>query len=183
MKKYTELVKEDIQNINEHDGILIIVDVQKAFDKYTPDGLEEKISEYCKKFNKVYQIWDANKAEVQSYNFPNQVDVIRKNYGTKFSDKLVKITNKLTKENPNIKEGDKFKFGKGYIVRINNNHKWFYVNSKLLNLYNELKGKKVILIGGANFECLTDIFISLESFGVNPIYDYKYIYDASMKEK
>ena len=81
---------------------------------------------------------------------------------------------------PNAKEGQSFKLNNenAYIVRVKNNHKWFYVNEELYNLYLKLKGKIVVIVGGASKECLSDLFVSMKSFGINPIYNQEYIYSA-----
>ena len=183
---FSNYIKES-QNINENDGILIIVDVQKQFDKFTPQNFEKNIFNYCEKFPKddstnkgVYQIWDSNKADNYTYNFPNTVKVIRKNYGLNFNQRIKKIAQNIENSNDNITEGQAFKLEKSntYLVKINNNHKWFYVNKDLCDLYFKLKNLKVILVGGADFECLTDIYISMKSFGIYPQYNHEYIYSA-----
>ena len=182
--KFSDYLIES-QNISQNDGILVIVDVQKQFDKYTPQNYEENITKYCQDFPKddnngkgVYQIWDANKAQNFSYNFPNTLQTIKKNYGIKFDNNIKAIAEKLTQKYPQAKEGQQFKLnGKNaFLVKVNNNHKWFYVNEDLYNLYLKLKGKNVILIGGADDECLTDLYVSMKSFGVNPVYNHDYIF-------
>jgi superfamily II DNA/RNA helicase len=176
---------QKIQDL-ENEGILVIVDVQGEFDEYTPKGFEQNIMKYCEEFPKddikgVYQIWDANKATGFTYTFPNQVLDVKKNYGTKFNPNLKQITDKLPQD---VKEGKLFKFKNvnKYIVKVNNNHKWFYVNEDLYNLFQKLKGKKVIVIGGADSECLQDVYISMKSFGIIPVYNHNYIYNASMND-
>jgi hypothetical protein len=187
--KYSDYVYES--NVNNSDGILVIVDVQKAFDEYIPQNFEKNIMKYCEEFpmddnlgKGVYQIWDSNKAQNQSYNFPNTLRTIRKNYGTKFDSYIKQITDNLSGKYPNSKEGDKFKLKNknAYIVRIFNNHKWFYVNEDLYNLYLKLKGKNVIVIGGADRECLSDIYVSMKSFGISPTYNHNYIYSAETND-
>lgn len=178
MKKYTEIIKENKENLNQHDGILVIVDVQKVFGKFIPLDFEKKLNLYAKKFDKVYQIWDSNKINKPSYKFDNEIKSVRKNYGTKFSKDLVKLTDKLELNHPNVKEGDIFKTGNNFVVKVDNNHKWFYLNDDLIELYNELKGKKVIIVGGADNECLEDVFVSMNSLGINAIYNHDYIYSA-----
>ncbi len=187
---FTDYIKES-ENINNNDGILVIVDVQKQFDEFTPQNFEENIIKYCKEFPLdksrglgVYQIWDANKAQNYTYNFPNIIQNIKKNYGTKFDNKIEDITKRLSLKYPNLEEGKKFKLKdkNAYVVRINNNHKWFYVNEELYSLYLKLKGKTVIVIGGADRECLTDVYISMKSFGINAIYNHNYIYSANTND-
>lgn len=183
--RFYDYIKE--ANINSNDGILVVVDVQKQFDKFTPQNFEQNIVKYCEEFPKddnngkgVYQIWDANKAQNFSYNFPNTLLTVKKNYGTKFDNNIKNIAEKLAQKYPQAKEGQQFKLKdkNAYLVKVNNNHKWFYVNEDLYNLYLKLKGKTVIVVGGASSECLTDIYVSMKSFGINPIYNHDYIYSA-----
>ena len=191
--KFTDYLKESA-NISNHDGILVIVDVQKEFSKFQPKNFVNNIFKYCKEFpvddsvvpaKGVYQIWDANKAQNFSYNFPNTVLTIKKNYGTKFDGNIEKISNNLMNKYPNAKEGQTFKLNdeNAYIVRVKNNHKWFYVNEDLYNLYLKLKGKSVVLVGGAGKECILDVYESMESFGIKPIYNHDYIYDAQNNDQ
>lgn len=196
MLRYYEYLKleqlqrevKQTQELENNDGILIVVDVQGEFDEYTPQGFEENIMKYCEEFPKddsgkgVYQIWDSNKATGFTYTFPNQIMTVRKNYGTKFNSTIRNIAfNKLPQDVP---EGKIYKFRdtNKYLVKVNNNHKWFFVNDELYNLYQKLKGKRVIIIGGADNECITDIYVSMKSFGIIPIYNHNYIYNASMSD-
>jgi hypothetical protein len=143
------------------------------------------LNRYCKNFNTVYQIWDSNKIDKPSYKFLNQKGLFEKKYGTKFSKNLVYTTDELNKRYPNAKEGDIFKLDETdtYIVRIKNNHKWFYVNKGLVDLFKNLKGKNVILVGGAYGECITDVYESMETFGVLVKYNKNYIYSAKNSNK
>jgi len=193
MKSYTEFIKE-----NNNDGILIIVDVQKEFEKFIPQGYVDQLINYSKKFHTVYQIWDSNDASKPSYTFPNQQAIIIKKFGTKFSDELVKTVAQLNKKHPNAKEGDIFEFDdvNSYVVKISNQHSWFYVPEKMAELFKTLKGKNVILVGGAgstnsnfytsqngdtkydNGECIKDVYEAMQSFGIKVQYDTRYIYNA-----
>lgn len=187
---FTEYLKE-AANVNNHDGILVVVDVQKQFDKFTPQNYEQNIIKYCKEFpadnqgRGVYQIWDANKAQVPSYQLPNTVQTVKKNYGIKFDNQIKKIADGLSQKYPGAKPGQKFKLKdrNTFLVRVDNNHTWFYVNEELYNLYLKLKGKTVIIVGGADSECLEDVYISMKSFGINPIYNHDYIYSAKTSDK
>lgn len=189
--KFSEYIKESSQEV-QNDGILIVVDVQKEFSEFQPKNYVHNVFKYCEQFPKddnsgkgVYQIWDSNKAQNFSYNFPNTIMTVRKNYGTKFDANIKKTADNLMLKYPKAKEGDKFKFkdSNSYMVRINNNHKWFYVNEDLYNLYLKLKGKTVVIVGGADHECLTDCQISMQSFGVKVIPNKEYMYDAKMSDE
>jgi hypothetical protein len=188
--KFSDYLNE-ASSLEQNDGILVIVDVQKQFDKFTPQNFESNINKYCEQFPKddnagkgVYQIWDANKAQNFSYNFPNTLQTIKKNYGTNFDNRIKKIAEDLMRKYPKCKEGQQFKLKNEntFLVRVNNNHKWFFVNEELYNLYLKLKGKSVILIGGADDECLEDVEVSMKSFGINPKYNHDYIYNAQMND-
>ena len=65
-----------------------------------------------------------------------------------------------------------------FLIYIGNNHRWFYVNSELVDLFQKLRGKKVIIVGGASEECILDVYIALKSFNVTPVYNHKYIYSS-----
>lgn len=182
--RFNDYISES-KNLNEHDGILVIVDVQKEFAEFQPKNFVKNIFNYSKDFpiqndGGVYQIWDANKATNYSYNFPNTIKIIKKNYGFNFDKNIKDITERLSKKYQNIKEGQKFKLKSKntYLVRVHNNHNWFYVNEDLYNLYLKLKGKTAIIVGGADNECVEDVYISMKSFGINPIYNHDYIYSA-----
>lgn len=194
--KFSNYIREsaqaqESQNLDDNDGILIIVDVQNEFDDFIPKNFEKNIMKYCNDFPEgedgagVYQIWDSNKAQNYSWTFPNTVLTIKKNYGLNFNKKIKKIARKLQKKYGNIEEGQKFKLKDSdtYLVKIDNNHKWFYVNPELVDLYAKLDGKKVVVIGGANFECLKDVYISMKSFGIFPTYNHNYIYSAETNDE
>lgn len=176
MKRFQEFIKE-----NQNYGILIIVDVQKEFGDFIPTGYVDALINYAKNYHTVYQIWDTNKNQKKpSYTFPNEKLSIIKKYGTKFSEELEETVDKLNTKYPNAKEGDIFEFDDidSYVVRVENNHGWFYVPEKMAKLFLSLKGKNVIVVGGAKNECIYDVFESMKSFGINVKYDERYIYSA-----
>ena len=163
MKKFSTYIKE-----NQSNNILVIVDVQKEFNKFIPQGYVSALINYAKTFKTVYQIWDSNDDQTKpSYDF-GEVESIKKKFGTKFSDELVQTVDELNKKYPNAKEGDIFEFDdvNSYVVRIKNHHSWFYVTENLAKLFNSLKGKNVTVVGGAKGECIQDVFEAMESFGV-----------------
>ncbi len=180
MKKFLEYIYE-----SQTDGILMIVDVQKEFSEFIPQGFVDQLINYCRSFHTVYQIWDSNKASKPSYTFPNERKSIIKKFGTKFSDDLEETVAQLNKKYPNAKEGDIFEFDdiNSYVVRVKNNHSWFYVPEKMAQLFTTLKGKNVIVCGGADNECLQDVYEAMESFGIIPKYEKKYIYSAKTSNK
>ena len=55
----------------------------------------------------------------------------------------------------------------------------FIVGNKVKGITTKIRNKKVIVCGGADSECLEDVYISLKSFNVKPIKNHQYIYNAS----
>lgn len=196
-------INENISLI-DHDGILIIVDVQSNFKKYfptDPNVYVKKLDKYCLEFPSgitelqgVYQIWDSNSGSKPTYIFKNQKDFLEKKYGIKkfyskykggFKEWIYYIfdeqtLNQFNSKNNKFKEGDAFKIKdkNEFLIYIGNNHKWFLVNEELVEFFKKLRGKKVVVVGGADNECLEDIYIALKSFNVKPIYNHQYIYSA-----
>jgi hypothetical protein len=122
------------------------------------------------------------------YKFTNQKELIEKRYNydvdVDFYKRILdKETYKIIKEKESsntIKKGDLFKTKEGTaIVYIGNNHKWMHLPVKLYELFLELKGKEVIIVGGSDGECLQDIYIAGESMGVKMKRDHRYIYSAN----
>ena len=193
MKKYFNFITE-----NKNDGILVVCDVQEPFQKFIPQNYTDELIKFCNNFHTVYQIWDSNKAKKPSWTFPNERMAVVKKFGTKFSEELEDTVAKLNQKYPNAKEGDIFEFDdvNSYVVRVKNNHGWFYVPEKMAQLFNGLKGKQIILVGGAgptdinfynvqegdiqydNGECIKDVYEAMEAFGIKPKYDTRYIYNA-----
>ena len=191
---------------NFQNETLIIVDVQKSFKKFFTEMYLHELKKYCENFSEVYQLWDNhvdgknvdkdylfdNNPDIpvhnDIYNFPNQKDIIEKRYNYDVDvDFYKKILDKETykdiksKEDSNsLKKGDLFKTKEDTaIVYIGNNHKWFQVPKKLLNLFQELSGREVTIVGGADSECLSDVYTAAESMGVKIKRDWKFIYTAT----
>lgn len=183
MINFTNYVRENINN----DGILFIVDLQKEFSEFIPENMVDAVIKYCNNFHSVYQIWDSNKADKPSYTFPNQKAAIIKKYGTKFSDDLEKTIKQLNEKYPTAKEGDIFEFDDvdSYVVRVKNNHLWFYIPEAMANIFKQLSGKNVILCGGAAGECLEDVYVAMRSkiFNINANYNKDYCYSAKTSNK
>lgn len=181
MNKFSQLYENDIFKPE----ILLIVDVQQEFEKWIPKGFIDNLFNYAKTFENVYQIWDSNKANFPSFKFPNQKGVYEKKYGITFSDKLKKLCDDILKEYPETKEGDIFTFkdSNSIVIRVKNNHKWFYVNEPMVNFLKSLKGKNIILTGGAASECLKDFEETLEYFNINFKKNENFIYSAETSNK
>lgn len=178
---FSQYVNENF-GLKEHDNILFIVDVQKEFGDFINNELVKDLFEYCNEFSDVYQIWDANTAKSETFTFPNQKQTIKKRYGKSFLDS--NILSKLNDMLDSKKEGeivilDNFD---GQFVRVDNNHEWFLITKDLIDLLNKLKGKKVVLTGGASEECILDVLVACKSFGINVSQNHKYIYGAEDKK-
>lgn len=185
---------------------LIIVDVQKSFRKYFSEMYLNELKKYCKNFNSVYQIWDNHpdgknvdkdylyddKPEIpihkDLYHFPNQKELIEKRYNydvdadfyKKILDKEVYDEISKKEDEKTLNKGDIFPTKEGTIITfINNNHVWFHCPKKLYELLKELKGREVIIVGGADGECLEDVVTTAESLGVKIKRNYKYIWTAT----
>lgn len=163
--------------------VLVIVDVQKEFQKFIQHDLVDELHNYAEDFDQVYQIWDTNKNSISpTYKFPNEVEAVAKKFGKNhFSDKVKNYTKEIedsTEEGTVLKLSDD-----SYVVRVDNNHDWFYVNNEIVNLIEELKDDNVTLVGGADNECLEDVYVAFKSFGVNVQINYKYVYSAKTSNK
>jgi hypothetical protein len=186
MKKFTTY----LENINNND-ILVIVDVQIEFEQHIPKGFVEKLKEYSKNFKSVYHIYDTNKVPIKPlYDFRNSsnqtCENIPKRFGHRWFDKDLLNYIEQVKLQKDFGPGKLFKIGETETYVIYNdkhNHKWFFVNNELVQLIRKLVGKNVTLVGGADSECLHDIFITFERFGVKPVYNHEYIYSAMNSNK
>lgn len=183
---------------------LIIVDVQKSFKKFFTEMYINELKKYCNNFQNVYQIWDnhVDGTNVDKdylydhspdepinndlYEFPNQKDIIEKRYNydvdVEFYKKVLdeKVYKEIKSKEKTLKRGNFFPTKEGtIIVYIGNNHQWFHCPVKLYKLFVGLKGQEVILVGGADSECLEDIVTAAESLGVKIKRDHKYIYSAT----
>jgi hypothetical protein len=200
-------INEKISLIN-HDGILLIVDVQSNFKKYfptSPNSFLKKLDKYCEEFpidgdiKGVYQIWDSNSGSKPTYKFKNQKDLVEKKFGIKkyyskykggFKEWIYYIFDDQTLEQffakkNKFKDGDAFKIKdkNEFLIYVGNNHHWFYVDGELVEFFQKVRGKKVIIVGGAESECLDDVYIALKSFNVTPIKNHQYIYSAETGNK
>jgi len=183
---------------------LIIVDVQKSFKKFFTEMYINELKKYCNNFQNVYQIWDnhVDGTNVDKdylydhspdepinndlYEFPNQKDIIEKRYNydvdVEFYKKVLdeKVYKEIKSKEKTLKRGNFFPTKEGtIIVYIGNNHQWFHCPVKLYKLFVSLKGQEVILVGGADSECLEDVVTAAESLGVYATRNHKYIYSAS----
>jgi hypothetical protein len=188
-----------------NEDTLIIVDVQKSFKKYFSEMYLNELKKYCKNFQNVYQLWDNHvdgkivdkdylydeypeiPIHRDLYHFPNQKELIEKRYNydvdadfyKRILDKSVYDEISKGEEKKSLKKGDIFPTKEGTVITfINNNHVWFHVPKKLYDLLVGLKGKEVVIVGGADSECLEDVVTTAESLGVKIKRNYKFIYTA-----
>lgn len=185
---------------------LLIVDVQPTFRRFFTENYLSELKKYCKTFTSVYQIWDNHvdgknvdtdylydkdiDGEIRGdlYVFPNQKDLIEKRYTYKVDAEYFKPIlkmetlnqiNKLVKEN-RIKVGDMFPTKKEtYIIYVGNNHKWFHIPKKLYELFKDMRGEEISMVGGSDNECLKDIEVAAVAIGVKIKLDHRFIYSAS----
>lgn len=198
--KYIKLFEQHSERI------LIVVDVQKSFKKFFNDNYLAELNKYCKEFNKVYQIWDnhsdgknpdkdflyhetpdiENKDDL--YKFNNQADLIEKRYNYDVDvDYYKKILSEETyrniktkEQNKQLKTGDIFMTNENTVITyIGNNHQWFHCPKKLYDLFQDIKGKYVVIVGGAENECIQDVMVTAKALGLTIMKNEKYIYSAN----
>jgi len=194
------------EDFNKGNGILIVVDVQKSFKKFFTDNYITALNKYCNKFKDVYQIWDNHidgknvdkdylydenpdiPVHNDLYSFPNQRDMIEKRYNydvdadfyKKILDEKVYNEIKQKEDNHQLKRGNFFKTTEGtYLIYIGNNHKWYHLPKKLQELFTDLKGREVVMVGGSDQECYLDVETAAQTFGVKIRRDDNYIYSAT----
>ena len=190
----------------ENETILLVVDVQRSFRRFFTEMYLNELNKYCENFNYVYQIFD-NHVDGKTvdkdylydenpvipihkdlYYFPNQKDIIEKRYNydvdVDFYKKILskEVYDKISKKEEfnSLVKGDIFPTKEGtYIVYIGNNHKWHHLSKKLYDLLSTLRGKTVTIVGGADSECLEDIYTAAVSLGVKIKRDWKFIYTST----
>lgn len=160
--------------------VLIIVDVQLHFPSVT-DQYVDGIFELCETFDEVYQIWDAIDSDKPDFEFPNEIEKIRKEYGGELLEEDIDSYNFSKKDKDLLKErfaeesfepGDMFaneyNLSRNWFLYVGGNHTWFIVEEKLFQLFEKLRdeGKRAILCGGALMECLEDIRVLADSVGL-----------------
>jgi len=132
------------------------------------------------------------------YDFPNQSDLIEKRYNydvdadffRKILDKSLYDEIKSKEEDGSLVKGDSFPTKEGtLIIYIGNNHKWYHMPKKLHDLFGEisqaqsvnesLSVEDVILVGGADRECLDDVEVAAKVMGVRLNRNANFIYSAT----
>lgn len=132
------------------------------------------------------------------YDFPNQNDLIEKRYNydvdadffKNILDKSVYDEIKSKEKNNSLVKGDSFPTKEGtLIIYIGNNHIWYHMPKKLHDLFSEISQAQstnesmsvndVILVGGADRECLDDVEVAAQVMGVRLKRNDKFIYSAT----
>jgi len=165
---------------------IVICDVQELFHKFFGDEYLEKLIEYCEDYKRVFQIWDDTSSDAPDYDFPNQVGTYSKSYGGElmaddvescFPEPMWQTVFDKLDAGPN--RGDMFDTIHGYTyVYVDGSHQWFICSKELLSLFKSMKTqeRQVILVGGAENECIEDIYVTMQAVGVNVEYDTQYVY-------
>lgn len=167
---------------------LIIVDVQESFSKFITDEYVRALYDYCKLFDRVYQVWDSIDQDKPTYNFPRQAYTVEKQYGfdldtNNLSDYFMPhvATRILRLLDDGFQQGDSFETKYGdLLVHVGAAHEWFLVPQELKELFRKMKvsGRPVYMAGGADNECLTDVFVAAKACGVNIYLSREYVYSA-----
>jgi len=132
------------------------------------------------------------------YHFPNQSDLIEKRYNydvdadfyRKILDKSLYDDIKSKEDEGSLVKGDSFPTKEGtLIIYIGNNHKWYHMPKKLHDLFAEISQAQsvnesvsvndVILVGGADRECLDDVEVAAKVMGVRLNRNANFIYSAT----
>lgn len=147
-------------------------------------------------------LYDENPDEADNHNdlyeFPNQQELIEKRYNydvdadfyKKILDESVYNEIKSKEKDEKLIKGDSFPTTEGtLIVYIGNNHKWYHIPKKLYDLFVEINQaqsvnesisvKDVILVGGADRECLDDVEVAAKVMGVKLSRNDNFIYSAT----
>ena len=190
MEKIIPLFEEYSAGKNKH---LLIVDVQKEFEKWMEPNFISKMHGYAKQFPNVYQIWDANSADAPSEEYPNEKIKAAKHYGYDLQkDDIMHYFDKpIQSELLGDFENDDFKDAshkhKGYRTRngelllfVGKGHKFYMAEKEILKLMDYLKSLKdgITLCGGAGSECLADIQALLDYYEIPYDLDDNYVYSA-----
>lgn len=174
---------------NKNNKDLIIVNVQKSFFKSFNNKYLDELNKFCSKFSRVYQIYDNTNGGNMDYLFPNQVLSFQKSYNEELilSDIQYYFTpevcQQIEKEWDNKKTGwyKKLKNGDIWLFINSNEHKWFYVNSDLVNFCERLgkTNREITLVGGADNASLYDIEILFNTFNIKYKKDSLFIYSIN----
>lgn len=183
LKTYRKIFEEKESTVD-----LVIVDVQPKFKKFITNTYLLELKDYAEKFQRVFQIYDVIDGEDNPYYFPNQIEAYEKAYGGEllqddiyyyFNNPHVieELENKF--ENNSFQPGDKYQMSGGdYFIYVGDQHEWFICSEELCILFENFakQKRKITLVGGAQNECLSDIYISMIAFDVDVTINSQYVY-------
>lgn len=172
---------------------LIVVDVQDNFSQYFSDRFVELLFDYCRTFQRVFQVWDGHEAEHPSHEFPGQTKTYEKHYGldldaSDFEDYFMPDVEAQVKSDMSagpLTPGKMYPEKRGAkIVYVGNKHEWFMCPKGLSELFSAMhrSGRKVVLVGGAYGECLEDVYQAAKAHGVDASINEQYTYSCLDKE-
>lgn len=190
MDRIVPLFEEFSAGRDQH---LVVVDVQKEFDKWMKPGFIQKVHDYAKNVPNVYQIWDANRAVKPSETFANQKALVPKRYGYdlkrddifNYFDKPVQ--DQLARDFDSKRFVDEDGKRKTYPTRdgsmlafVGKSHQFFMAERELMKLLDYFKtlSDGVTLCGGADGECLADVEAMLDYYGIPYDLNRDYVYKA-----
>lgn len=170
--------------------ILVVVDVQPEFREHFPCKYMSSLFKFAEGFDTVYQVWDSTDTNEPKYQFPNQTDLVQKEYGGEPDAYDVK---KLTEESRLKYEADKENDSFEGMYELNNGsvmiyigrgelgipgHEWFFATKDFMYFINMLKesGKEIVLVGGGEGECLLDVEMAMWYAGIPYSYNYDLTY-------
>ena len=133
------------------------------------------------------------------YDFPNQADIIEKRYNYDVDADFYKnvlsadVYREVSEKEDagQLRKGDFFPTKEGtLIIFVGNNHRWYHMPKKLHELFEEFvqaqsinesvgRVRDVVLVGGADGECLEDVKTAALAMGVRIKMDRNYVYSAS----
>jgi hypothetical protein len=188
MGQFVPLFEEYSAGRDQH---LVIVDVQKEFDRWMPKDFISDVHKYAGRFPNVYQIWDANRADKPSETFPNQKRLVPKRYGYNlrkneipwYFDRSVQseLSSDFEKSNFVDENGKRkaYRTKDGLLMQfVGKSHSFFMAEKELQEMFDYFKTLKdgVTLCGGADGECLADIEAMMEYYDIPYDLDRHYVY-------
>jgi hypothetical protein len=165
----------------KNDRVLMVVDIQEEFQKCISNEYLKDVRKYVRtgKWDKIIIVVDINNDKAY---IPRWLDRCADNLITKrFGGDLGYLKELILEEEMIVEKEDiswRSTYNHHLTIAINNGHETFEVPKELENISNQLKNKKVTLIGGCEGECLQDIYETLLYFEVKPKINEKYTYSG-----
>ena len=190
MDKIVPLFEEFSAGRDKH---LLIVDVQKEFDRWMRPDFIRDVHDYASTVPNVYQVWDANRTKKPSETFPNQKMLASKHYGYDLKHSDIgnhfdePVQSELSEDFKNKSFTDAQERRKAYQTRngellmfVGKSHQFFMAEKDLQDLMEYFKSLKdgITVCGGADGECLADVEAMLEYYGVPYETNRDYVYKS-----